>query len=119
MIRRMSALPLIQCCAPLGQVAMSDEQAGRLEQLFKALADRNRVKIVNRLIEAGGDAVCVCEFEAMLELRQPTVSYHLKQLLTAGLVQREKRGSFAYFSLSPDALEQVRAVLEPPVPAGS
>jgi ArsR family transcriptional regulator len=110
----MTALPVIQCCAPLAGPALSDDEARGLEQVFKALADRHRVRIVNRLLQASGEAVCVCEFEDMLELGQSTVSYHLKQLLTAGLVEREKRGSFAYFSLRDGALEQVRALL----PAG-
>jgi ArsR family transcriptional regulator len=85
--------------------------------VFKALADRHRVKILNRLLAAGGEAVCVCEFEELLGLKQPTVSYHLKQLLTAGIVTREKRGSFAYFSLAPEALDRVRGLLEHPVVA--
>ena len=50
----------------------------------------------------------------MLGLKQSTVSYHLKQLLDAGIVEREKRGSFAYFSLTPGALERVGGLLETP-----
>jgi ArsR family transcriptional regulator len=112
----MSSLPLVQCCAPLGAPALTDGEAGELERVFKALADRHRVKIVNRLLSAGEQAVCVCEFEAVLGLKQSTVSYHLKQLLDAGLVTREKRGLFAYFSLSEGALEHVRALLAPAAP---
>ena len=99
----MTSLPLVQCCAPLAEPALTDEDAGELERVFKALADRHRVKILNRLIGAGGEAVCVCDFEEMLDLKQPTVSYHLKQLLDAGIVEREKRGSYAYFSIAPGA----------------
>ena len=88
-----------------------------LETVFKALADRHRVKIVNRLLAADGEAVCVCDFQAMLELKQSSVSYHLKQLLDAGIVAREKRGSFAYFSLDPAAFERIRDLLAVPVPA--
>jgi ArsR family transcriptional regulator len=111
-----TALPVIQCCAPLGGPALTDAEAGELETVFKALADRHRVRILNRLLAAGGEAVCVCEFEELLGLKQPTVSYHLKQLLMAGIVAREKRGSFAYFSLAPGALGRIRdllAVAEP------
>ena len=111
----MASLPVIQCCAPLAQASLDDADARGLERVFKALADRHRVKILNRLIQAGGEAVCVCDFEDMLGLKQPTVSYHLKQLLEAGLVTREKRGSYAYFSLDPRAFEEVRALLEVPV----
>ena len=111
---RVTALPVVQCCAPLAAPSLSDAEADELERVFKALADRHRVKILNRLLSAGGEAVCVCEFEDMLELKQSTVSYHLKQLLDAGIVKREKRGSFAYFSLTDGALERVRSLLELP-----
>src|SRR5215208_6487021 len=104
-------LPLVQCCPPLGEPALSDTDADGLERVFKSLADRHRVRILNRLLQAGGEAVCVCDFEAMLGLKQPTVSYHLKQLLDAGIVEREKRGSYAYFSLADGSLRDVCALL--------
>src|SRR5687767_6057708 len=111
-------LPLVQCCAPLAEPQLSDAEAVELERVFKALADRHRVKILNRLLGAGGEAVCVCDFEELLGLRQSTVSYHLKQLLDAGIVEREKRGSYAYFSLAAGALEHVCGLLgATPAPA--
>jgi ArsR family transcriptional regulator len=110
----MTAQPLVRCCAPLASAALSEEQAQALERVFKALADRHRVKILNRLLAAGGEAVCLCAFEDLLGLKQSTVSYHLKLLLDAGIVTRAKRGSYAYFSLAPGAIEQVRELLEMP-----
>jgi ArsR family transcriptional regulator len=110
-MQRVTALPLVQCCAPLADPGLSDDEALELERVFKALADRHRVRILNRLLQAGGEAVCVCDFEALLPLKQPTVSYHLKQLLDAGLVTREKRGSFAYFAIAEGSLERVCALL--------
>ena len=107
----MTALPLVQCCAPIAEPGLTVDEAGELERVFKALADRHRVKILNRLLQAGGEAVCVCDLEDLLPLKQPTVSYHLKQLLEAGIVEREKRGSFAYFSVAEGALERVCALL--------
>ena len=107
----MTALPLVQCCAPLADPGLTEDESLELERVFQALADRHRVKILNRLLRAGGEAVCVCELEDMLAVKQPTVSYHLKQLLSAGLVDREKRGSYAYFSLVPEALERVSELL--------
>ena len=111
MMQAMAALPLVQCCAPLAAPGLTEDEAGELERVFKALADRHRVKILNRLLQAGGEAVCVCDLEDLLPLKQPTVSYHLKQLLVAGIVEREKRGSFAYFSVADGALERVSALL--------
>ena len=107
----MTALPLVQCCAPLAEPGLTEDEADELERVFKALADRHRVKILNRLLQAGGEAVCVCDLEELLPLKQPTVSYHLKQLLDAGIVEREKRGSFAYFSVAPGALQRVSTLL--------
>jgi ArsR family transcriptional regulator len=72
---------------------------------------RSRIKILNRLIAADAEAVCVCEFVETLDLKQPTVSYHLKHLADAGLVLREKRGTYAYFRLAPGAFESVRELL--------
>ena len=109
-----ASLPIVQCCAPLGAPSLSENEVVELERIFKALADRHRVKILNRLLSAGGEAVCVCDFEDLLGLKQSTVSYHLKQLLDAGIVTREKRGSFAYFSLAAGALERVRGLLVQP-----
>jgi ArsR family transcriptional regulator len=77
---------------PTGREAMSNHEAKQLETVFKTLADRRRLKILNRLLAAGDAAVCVCDLEAVLHLKQPTISYHLKQLLEAGIVDREKRG---------------------------
>jgi ArsR family transcriptional regulator, arsenate/arsenite/antimonite-responsive transcriptional repressor len=109
-----TSLPLVQCCAPLAEPSLKDAEAKELEVVFKALADRHRVKILNRLLSAGEDAVCVCDFETLLDLKQSTVSYHLKQLLDAGIVTREKRGSYAYYTLQRDAIERIRELLELP-----
>jgi ArsR family transcriptional regulator len=106
-------LPVIACCTPLAGSSLSDQDAIELEQLFKVLADRNRVKILNILLRARGQAVCVCEFTDQLDLAQPTVSYHLKLLREAGLLDREKRGTFAYFGLRPEAMERLHSLVEP------
>jgi ArsR family transcriptional regulator, arsenate/arsenite/antimonite-responsive transcriptional repressor len=103
--------PLVQCCSPIGSARLGDDEARELERVFKALADRHRVKILNRLLAERDGAVCACDFEELLGLKQPTVSYHLKQLLDAGIVERERRGSFAYFSLAEGALERVAGLL--------
>jgi ArsR family transcriptional regulator len=106
-----TTLPLVECCTPLAGSSISDAEAAELERLFKALADRNRLKILNLLLRAGGAPVCVCEFQPTLRISQPTVSHHLKQLTDAGLLAREKRGTFAFFSLAPGALERIGSLL--------
>lgn len=109
----MRRLPTINCCTPLAGSSLSGEDAAELERLFRVLADRHRLKILNILLRAGGQAVCVCEFTDQLGLAQPTVSYHLKQLRDAGLLDREKRGTFAYFRVRGEAMERLHSLLEP------
>jgi len=111
-----SSLPLVRCCAPLADAALTDEQSLELEQVFKALADRHRVRILNTLIAAGEEAVCVCDFTDALPLKQSTVSYHLKQLVDVGLIERERRGTYAYYRIVPGALNRISGVLTSPVP---
>ena len=108
---KVKTLAVIECCAPVAGPALSDSEAGELERLFSVLADRQRIKILNLLASADEDSVCVCELVPALGLKQPTVSYHLKQLAQAGLVERERRGTFAYYRLVPGALERIGAVL--------
>jgi ArsR family transcriptional regulator len=112
----MGSFPVINCCAPLDGPRLDDEEAGDLERLLRALADRHRLKILNTLVRARGEALCVCEFEPILGLKQPTVSYHLKQLADAGVLDREKRGTNAYYAIAPGALERIRSVFPEPQP---
>jgi ArsR family transcriptional regulator, arsenate/arsenite/antimonite-responsive transcriptional repressor len=106
----MTELPAIECCTPLAGSSLDAERALELELVLKALADRHRLRIVNLLLRAGGEAVCVCEIQPLLGLSQGTVSHHLKLLVEAGLVSRESRGTYSYFSLVPGALDAVREV---------
>ena len=104
---------MISCCTPLAGDALSDGEAVELGRLFRVLGDRHRVKILNTLLRAAGSAVCVCDFIDQLGLAQPTVSYHLKQLTDAGLLEREKRGTFAYFRIRPEAMDRLHGLVEP------
>lgn len=108
------SLELIECCRPLGTAALSDEEAAATAALFRAVADPARVKIVNLLARSGGEQVCACEFEPALGLSQPTVSHHLKTLTAAGLLEREQRGRWAFFSLVPEALDRLASLIEIP-----
>jgi ArsR family transcriptional regulator, arsenate/arsenite/antimonite-responsive transcriptional repressor len=101
----------VACCAPLGAPVLNEEEALATAELFRALADPARVRIVN-VLATTGEPVCVCELIEPLELSQPTVSHHLKKLLDAGLVEREQRGRWAYFSLKRDAVEKLAAVAD-------
>ena len=66
------------------------------------------------LVRAGGAPVCVCEFTAELDLPQQNVSYHLKQLVDAGVIVRERRGRYSYYSLDEGALDHIAALVTVP-----
>jgi len=101
----------IACCAPLGAPALDEDEAAATAELFKTLGDPGRVRIVN-LLATSSEPVCACELYEPLGLSQPTVSHHLKKLTDAGLLEREQRGKWAYFSLKRDAVEKLAAVAD-------
>lgn len=98
----------VVCCAP-GAPALPEKERAALAGRFRALADPTRVAIVNRL--AGADEICVCVFVDELGLSQPTVSHHLRVLREAGLVEAERRGTWAYYRLVPDAVAELAQAL--------
>ena len=97
------------CCAPLAAPRLTEQEAAATATLFKALADPHRVRIVN-LLATGADAVCVCDLVEPLGISQPTVSHHLKKLVAAGLLDREQRGTWAYYSLNTAAMRRLADV---------
>lgn len=101
----------VLCCAPLAASSLSDEEADATAELFKALADPARVRLVNLLASNGGE-VCMCDLIEPVGLSQPTVSHHMKKLMDAGLVEREQRGKWAFFWLKRDAVEKLAAVAD-------
>lgn len=98
------------CCAPLAAASVTEDEAQATAGLFKALADPHRVKIVNLLANAS-EPVCVCEITPHLGLAQATTSFHLKKLVTAGLLKREQRGTWAYYSIDPAAMQRLKGVV--------
>jgi len=106
-----AALEAVACCAPLSAPALTEGEASATAELFKALGDPARVRIVNLIATARGP-VCACDFNDVLGLAQPTVSHHLKRLTEAGLLEREQRGKWAYFSLQRDAVEKLAVVAD-------
>jgi ArsR family transcriptional regulator, arsenate/arsenite/antimonite-responsive transcriptional repressor len=103
-------LPVL-CCTPVAGSSLRDAEAVELERLLRAIADRHRLKILNMLLCADGAAVCVCEFTAAFDLPQQNVSYHLRQLVDAGVISRERRGRYSYYTLVDGALDHIAALL--------
>src|SRR6187399_1779404 len=95
---------LAVCCSPLTGGALKTVAAERLASMFKALADPARVKLVSLIAASDGGEACICDLTEPLGLSQPTVSHHMKKLLDVGIVEREQRGKWAYFTLNAEAL---------------
>ncbi|MEU2349917.1 metalloregulator ArsR/SmtB family transcription factor [Modestobacter sp. NPDC049651] len=102
--------PPAACCTPLHREALSAADAQSLARTLKALADPTRLRLVSLVAAHGGEA-CVCDLTEPVGLSQPTVSHHLKVLVDAGLMSRDKRGVWAYYALVPGALDAVARVL--------
>jgi ArsR family transcriptional regulator len=97
--------------APLLKEPLTAAQAAGLATLLKALADPTRLRLVSMVAAHDGGEACVCELTEPLGLTQPTISHHLKVLIDAGILTRDKRGVWAYYALVPGALDEVAAVL--------
>ncbi|WP_432564963.1 ArsR/SmtB family transcription factor [Kineococcus sp. SYSU DK003] len=108
------------CCAPLTRMPLSAEDAVVLARTLKAVADPARLRLLSLVAAHEGGEACVCDLVEPLGLSQPTVSHHLKVLVDAGLLTREKRGVWAYYTLVPAAMNALSAVLAAPTagPAG-
>jgi len=99
------------CCAPFTREPLSAEGAELLARALKAMADPARLRLVSIVASSASGEVCVCDLTEPVGLSQPTVSHHLKILVDAGILHREKRGTWAYFSLVPGALDSLAGML--------
>ena len=105
-------LDLQECCASVLTGALDEEQAAGLAKAFAALADPARLRLLS--LVAAAPEVCACELVEPLGRSQPTVSHHLKVLFEAGLVAREKRGTWVWYSVVPERVEALRDALGAP-----
>jgi len=113
----MTLLPLVtapdDCCAPGTREPMTTEAAEQLAHTLKAIADPTRLRLLSMIAAHAGGEACVCELTEPVGLSQPTISHHLKVLVEAGLLTREKRGVWAYYTVATEALSALAAVLTP------
>lgn len=98
-------------CPPLLQEPITRDQADQLGAALKVLADPGRLRLLSLIQAQPGGEACVCHLTEPLGLSQPTVSHHLKVLLNAGLVEREQRGSWAYFRVRHEPLAALSGLL--------
>ncbi len=100
----------VACCTALNTEPIDTVLAADLAEAFHALGDPYRMAIVH-LIAATGEAVCAVDVERHLPVSQSTVSYHLKILFDAGLINREKRSKWNYYSLNPDRIHDLSVAM--------
>ncbi|THG30069.1 ArsR/SmtB family transcription factor [Naasia lichenicola] len=96
------------CCAPTSsREPLGASEADSLAHTLKAIADPTRLRLVSIIAASTEGEVCVCDLTDPVGLSQPTVSHHLKVLVDAGILSREKRGTWAYYSLVPGGLSSL------------
>ncbi|AWK74243.1 transcriptional regulator [Rhodococcus oxybenzonivorans] len=99
------------CCSPLVREPLTEDWAGDLARMFKALGDPVRLRLLSLVASHAGGEACVCDISETFDLSQPTISHHLKVLRSAGLLDCERRGTWVYYWVVPSALQQLSAVL--------
>ncbi|WP_417373888.1 ArsR/SmtB family transcription factor [Glutamicibacter protophormiae] len=99
------------CCATCAAPALAEAEAREAARLLKAIADPNRLRLLSIVKHGPADGTCVCDLTEPLQLGQPTVSHHLKILVDSGLLAREKRGTWAYYTLVPGSLDKAAALI--------
>src|ERR1043165_7758000 len=100
--------------SPLTGEPMERADPERLAGVLKALADPARLRLLSLIQSSPDGEACVCDLTAPLGLSQPTVSHHLRILTESGLLEREKRGVWAYYRLVPSAIATIADLLTPP-----
>lgn len=99
------------CCGTLAtDEAMSVAQADATAALLKAVADPVRLRLLSLIRSSKDQEACVCDLTPAVGLSQPTVSHHLKVLTEAGLLTRERRGTWAWFQVVPSRLDDLAAI---------
>ncbi|QGF23453.1 ArsR/SmtB family transcription factor [Raineyella fluvialis] len=97
--------------APAPAVLMPAERAGCLAEIFKALSDPTRVRLLAHICSSEHGTACACHLPDALGISQPTLSHHLKKLVDAGLITREQRGRWAHYTVVPEVLGVARDFL--------
>jgi len=102
------------CCSPLLAVLIQPAAAEQMASLFRVLGEPARLRLLSLIAAQPNREACVCQLTEPLQLSQPTVSHHLKVLYEAGLLSRERRGSWVYYQLVPERLEALQQALSVP-----
>ncbi|MFC0548302.1 ArsR/SmtB family transcription factor [Kutzneria chonburiensis] len=92
---------------------VDDAAAERAAQLFKALSDPVRIRLLSLIRRSTGDEACFCDLAPEFDMPQPTLSHHLSVLVKAGILARQRRGTWSWYRLLPEPLHALEALLRP------
>ena len=101
----------VGCCAPLAREPLTGDQAVELARVFKAMGDPVRLRLLSLIASHEGGEACVCDLTDVFDLTGPTISHHLKVLREAGLITGERRGTWVFYRVRPDALRSASQLL--------
>ena len=104
LVLELSPVEAAACCSPLTQQPLTQQQANAVAPLLKALADPVRLRLLSLVAAHQDGEACVCDLNGAFDLSQPTISHHLKVLHEAGLLDRQKRGTWVYYEVRRQAL---------------
>jgi len=99
----------LSCCSPIADVALSEAEALDVAQVFAALSDPVRLRMLSMI--AAVEEICSCSLEGPLAKSQPTISHHTRILAEAGLITGERRGRWTWWRVTPERLHDVARVL--------
>ena len=102
---------VVGCCAPLAREPLTGDQAVELARVFKAMGDPVRLRLLSLIASHEGGEACVCDLTDVFDLTGPTISHHLKVLREAGLITGERRGTWVFYRVRPDALRSASQLL--------
>ncbi|GAB3664390.1 metalloregulator ArsR/SmtB family transcription factor [Nocardioides korecus] len=103
----------LACCTPLASEPLGAEAAARVVPMLKAIADPARLRLLSLVLSHQGAEACVCDLLPHFDLSQPTISHHLKVLHEAGLLDREKRGTWVFYLARPEAMAALAHLFVP------
>ena len=97
-------------CAPLVRTPLSATQAIELARPLRAMGDPVRLRLLSLIASHDGGEACVCDLTGAFDLTGPTISHHLKVLREAGLISGERRGTWVYYRVEPEALRRLAEI---------
>lgn len=108
----MQPMNITDCCSPVSNSELTSIDADKLARVLRTMADPARLQILNLIRTSPTADSCVCDITAALGLSQPTISYHLKKMMEIGLLTKEKRGYWNWYSINHEQLTGLQRIFD-------